>query len=41
MRAALVAGYQRPVELVTVADPELLKDGIIMQVRATGVCRSD
>ena len=41
MRAALITGYQRPLELVTVADPELLKDGIIMKVRATGVCRSD
>ena len=41
MRAALITGYQRPLELVTVADPELPKDGIIMKVRATGVCRSD
>ena len=41
MRAALITGYQRPLELATVADPELPKDGIIMKVRATGVCRSD
>ena len=41
MRAVLITGYQRPLELVTVADPELPKDGIIMKVRATGVCRSD
>ena len=41
MRAALITGYQRPLELVTMADPELPKDGIIMKVRATGVCRSD
>ena len=30
MRAALITDYQRPLELVTVADPELPKDGIIM-----------
>ena len=41
MRAALITGYQRPLELVTVADPELPKDGVIMKVRVTGVCRSD
>ena len=41
MRAALITGYQRPLELVTLADPELPKDGIILKVRATGVCRSD
>ena len=41
MRVPLIIGYQRPLELVTVADPELPKDGIIMKVRATGVFRSD
>ena len=41
MRAAMIAEYQRPLEITNVADPELPKDGIIMRVRATGVCRSD
>ena len=41
MRAVLITGYQRPLGLVTVADPELPQDGMIMKVRATGVCRSD
>ena len=41
MRAAMITKYQRPLEITNVADPELPKDGIIMRVRATGVCRSD
>ena len=41
MRAAIITDYGRPLEIVNVADPELPRDGIIMKVRATGVCRSD
>ena len=41
MRAAMITGYQEPLEIVNMADPKLPKDGIIMRVRATGVCRSD
>ena len=41
MRAAMITEYQRPLEITNVADPELPTDGIIMKVRATGVCRSD
>ncbi len=41
MRAAMITTYQQPLEIVNIADPELPKDGIIMNVRATGVCRSD
>ncbi|MGC6452903.1 MAG: zinc-dependent alcohol dehydrogenase family protein [Candidatus Puniceispirillaceae bacterium] len=41
MRAALITEYQQPLEITTVADPALPSDGIIMEVRATGVCRSD
>ena len=41
MRAAMIVEYQQPLEIVNVADPVLPKDGIIMKVRATGVCRSD
>ncbi len=41
MRAAIITEYERPLKIANVADPELPKDGIIMKVRATGVCRSD
>ena len=41
MRAAMITRYQQPLEIVNLADPKLPKDGIIMRVRATGVCRSD
>ena len=39
MRAAMITGYQQPLDIVSLPDPELPKDGIIMRVRATGVCR--
>ena len=41
MRAAMITEYQQPLEIVKLADPKLPKDGIIMRVRATGICRSD
>ena len=41
MRAAVITEYQRPLEITNVAGPEPPKDGIIMRVRAPGVCRSD
>ena len=41
MRAAIITDYRRPLTIATVANPELPRDGIIMKVRATGVCRSD
>ena len=41
MRAAIITEYERPLRIENVADPELPKNGIIMKVRATGVCRSD
>ena len=41
MRAAIITEYGQPLEITRVADPGLPPDGIIMKVRATGVCRSD
>ena len=41
MRAAIITEYGQPLEMTRVADPDLPPDGIIMKVRATGVCRSD
>ena len=41
MRAAIITEYGQPLEITRVADPDLPPDGIIMKVRATGVCRSD
>ena len=41
MRAAIITEYRQPLKIANVADPVLPRDGIIMKVRATGVCRSD
>jgi len=41
MRAATITEYGMPLEIANVPDPVLPRDGIIMKVRATGVCRSD
>ena len=41
MRAAIITEYGMPLEIANVPDPVLPRDGIIMKVRATGVCRSD
>lgn len=41
MRAAMITEYRQPLDIVNISDPELPKNGIIMKVRATGICRSD
>jgi len=41
MRAALYESFQGPVRVETVADPVPPRGGVVLGVRATGVCRSD
>lgn len=41
MRAALYERFSGPIEVVDVPDPEPPDGGMVLQVRANGVCRSD
>ena len=41
MRAALITAYGEPLTVAEVADPEPTPDGIVLEVEATGICRSD
>jgi alcohol dehydrogenase len=41
MRAALMTAFGEPLEVTTVADPEVPPDGVVLEVLASGVCRSD
>jgi alcohol dehydrogenase len=41
MRAAVMRAFGEPLVVETVADPEPPADGVVVAVRATGVCRSD
>lgn len=41
MKAAYFEAYQAPISIETLPDPTLKKDGVIIQVKATGICRSD
>lgn len=41
MRAAVLEAFNVPLALREVADPELPADGVIVAVKACGVCRSD
>ncbi len=41
MRAAIITEYNKALSIETVRDPETPSDGVVMHVRATGVCRSD
>jgi alcohol dehydrogenase len=41
MRAALYHQFQQPLSVIQVPDPELPVDGIILELKANGICRSD
>lgn len=41
MRAALITRYRAPLEISTIADPDCPPDGVVLQVLACGICRSD
>jgi alcohol dehydrogenase len=41
MRAAVYEQFQQPLEVRSVADPIAPEDGVVIAVKATGLCRSD
>jgi len=41
MKAAVFHEYQGPIEVVRVDDPTPPRDGVVVAVRANGICRSD
>ena len=41
MRAAIYHAFQKPFSIETVPDPQVPRDGVVLQVKATGLCRSD
>ncbi|MCG6903959.1 MAG: alcohol dehydrogenase, partial [Rhodobacter sp.] len=41
MRAALLTQYRAPLQIGTVPDPDCPDDGVVLNVLACGICRSD
>ena len=41
MRAALLAAFRAPLEIVDLPEPDCPDDGVVLRVLACGVCRSD
>jgi len=41
MKAAYYETFQRPLSIETLADPTPVKSGVVLEVKATGLCRSD
>ncbi len=41
MKAALYSKFQGPISIEEVADPSLAEDAVLIEVKATGLCRSD
>ena len=41
MKAAVYAEFRQPLTVTDVPDPVISPHGIVLDVRATGVCRSD
>lgn len=41
MRAARLTGWRQPLEIGIAPDPDCPRDGVVLQVMATGICRSD
>ena len=41
MKAAVYRGFEAPITIEDVAEPQLFNAGVILKVKATGVCRSD
>ncbi|NRA99275.1 MAG: alcohol dehydrogenase catalytic domain-containing protein [Rhodobacteraceae bacterium] len=41
MRAAQLTGWRAPLEITTLPDPDCPPDGVVLDVLACGVCRSD
>ena len=41
MKAAIYREYRGPIMIETLADPQLSHDGVVLGVKANGICRSD
>ena len=41
MKAALITEFTQPLDITKVSDPETPRDGVLIEVKACGVCRSD
>jgi D-arabinose 1-dehydrogenase-like Zn-dependent alcohol dehydrogenase len=41
MKAALLTAIRTPVEIANIPEPECPRDGVVVDVRACGICRSD
>ncbi|MDJ0628852.1 MAG: zinc-dependent alcohol dehydrogenase family protein [Rhodobacter sp.] len=41
MRAAVLTGWRKPLELQDIPDPVCPPDGVVLQILACGICRSD
>jgi D-arabinose 1-dehydrogenase-like Zn-dependent alcohol dehydrogenase len=41
MKAAVMRAFSEPLQVEDVPDPSPSPDGVVVEVRATGVCRSD
>jgi alcohol dehydrogenase len=41
MKAAIYHQFKHPIQLETIADPACSPSGVMIQVKATGICRSD
>jgi alcohol dehydrogenase len=41
MRAAIMRAFREPLAIESVPDPKPEPDGVVVEVRATGICRSD
>ncbi len=41
MKAALITQFSKPLEITEVAEPDTPSDGVVIEVKACGVCRSD
>jgi alcohol dehydrogenase len=41
MRAAVLTGWRKPLEIGDVPDPDCPADGVVLEILACGICRSD
>jgi len=41
MKAAVLEQFEQPLNVTEVRDPEVPVDGVVIEVKACGVCRSD
>ncbi|HEX7556701.1 MAG TPA: alcohol dehydrogenase catalytic domain-containing protein, partial [Leptolinea sp.] len=41
MRAAIIENFGKPITIQSVPDPQPADNGVVIKVKATGLCRSD